>query len=72
MFGENKTVADNIMAPRGKTHDVHVALSFHRARESTSDKIANFLRMNVMVNPADVLTKHWSHHDIWPALKPIL
>ena len=50
-------------------HKSHVALSFHRVRESIADKILNYLFLNRKVNPADVLTKHWSHHDIWPALK---
>ena len=23
-------------------------------------------------NPADVMSKHWAHNDVWPNLKPIL
>ena len=49
-----------------------MVLSFHRVKEVTSDKIENCLFVNGKVDPADVLTKHWAYHDIWPKLKPIL
>ena len=64
MFGDNKTVACNVMTPHGKVLKRHVALSFHRARESIAAKIANFLFVDGKINTADALNRHWDHHDV--------
>ena len=58
MFGDNKTVVDNSMMSHGKTHQRHVAFSFHRAREKIAVNIVNYLFINGKVNPDDILTKH--------------
>ena len=42
MFGENKSVVDSNMTPNGKIHKLHIALSFHRVRESISSEIVNY------------------------------
>ena len=60
------------MTPHGKIHKMHAALSFHRLRESTCAKNFNCLFIDGKSNLVDVLTKHWSHNNAWPALKPIL
>ena len=72
MFGDNKSVVDSSMTPNGKLHKRHIALSFHRVRESIAAGIVNYLFIDGKHNPADALSKHWAHNDIWPTLKPIL
>ena len=72
MFGDKNAVVDSFMIPNSKAHEKHVALSFHRVRESIAVKIVNYLFVDRKNNPDDVLTKHWDHHDIWYTLKPIL
>ena len=66
MFGSNKTVADNSITSHGKIYKRHVALSFHRSREEVSSKIVSYFFVEGKINSADVLTKYWAHHDIWP------
>ena len=72
MFGDNRSVVDSSMTPHGKTHKRHMALSFHRVRESVAAKIVSYHFVDGKNNPADILSKHWAHNDIWPLLKPIL
>ena len=60
------------MTPHGKIHKRHVALSFHRVREAIAAKIISYHFIDGKDNPADVLSKHWAHNDIWPLLKAIL
>ena len=43
IFADNKIVVDCIMAPNGKIHKHHVALSFHRVKESIAVEIVNCL-----------------------------
>ena len=66
MFGDNKTIVDNIMTRHGKTHKRHVELSFHCSRDETAVKIVKYFFINGKINPADLLTKHWARHNIWP------
>ena len=56
----------------GNTHKRHVALSFHRVRESIAAKIISYHFIEGKYNPADVMSKHWAHNDAWPLLKPIV
>ena len=72
MFGDNKSAVDSSMTPHGKIHKRHVALSFHRVREAIAAKIASYHFIDGKDNPADALSKHWAHNDIWPLLKAIL
>ena len=71
MFGDNKSVVDSSMTPHGKINKTHVALYFYRVRESIYAKILNYPFIDGKNNPADVLTKHWDHHNSWPTLNPI-
>ena len=70
MFGDNGSVFNISMTPFGKIHKRHVALSFHRVREAIAAKIISYQFINGKINPADILSKHWSHHNVWPILKP--
>ena len=65
MFGDNKSVVDSSMTPHGKIHKRHVALSFHRVREAIAANIINYQFIDGKINPADVLSKHWGHTDVW-------
>ena len=72
MFGDNDSVVNSSMTPFGKIHKRHVALSFHRVREAIAAKIISYQFINGKINPADILSKHWAHHNVWPTLKPLL
>ena len=72
MFGDNKSVVDSSMNLHGKIHKRHVALSFYRVRESIAAKIVSYHFIDGKDNPADILSKHWAHNDIWPLPKAIL
>ena len=61
----------SIVNPHCKKHERHVVLSFYRVRESITAKIVKYLFIDGTNNLADVLTKYWARHDIWPTLKPI-
>ena len=60
------------MTPNGKIHKRHIALSFHRVRESIAAGIVTYQFIDVKHNLEDVLNKHWAHNYIWATLKPIL
>jgi hypothetical protein len=72
VFGDNDSVVNSSMTPFGKIHKRHVALSFHRGREAIAAKIVSYQFINGKINPADILSKHWDHHNVWPTLKPLL
>ena len=72
MFGDNKSIVDSSTVPHFKLHKRHTALSFHRVREAIAAKIIAFYHINGDKNPADILSKHWGHSQIWPLLKPLL
>ena len=72
MFGDNKSVVDLSVTPHAKIHKRHVALSFHRVRESIAAKIVGYYFISGDNNPEDMLSKHWSHAKIWKLLQPLL
>jgi hypothetical protein len=72
MFGDNKSVVDSGSQPHAKLTKRHNALSFHRIREAMASGMLAFYHMDGKDNPADVLSKHWSHNKIWPLLRPLL
>ena len=72
MFGDNKTVVDSSSRPHARLHKRHTALSFHRVREAIASKILDFYHISGQINPADILSKHWGHRQIWKMLKPLL
>ena len=59
MFGDNKSALDRSINPHGNIYERHVALSFHRVRESIAAKIINYLFIDGKRKPADMMTKHW-------------
>ena len=72
MFGDNNSVVNSSSRPHSKLHKRHTALSFHRVREAIASKMLTFIHIPGMANPADILSKHWSNHKIWPMLQPLL
>ena len=72
MFGDNKSVVDSSSIPQSKLHKCHTALSFHRVRKAIAAKIVLFTHLPGKKNPADILSKHWSYHNIWKMLQPLL
>ena len=72
MFGDNKSVVDSSNRPHGKLHKRHTALSFHRVREAIASKMLCFTFIKGNINPADILSKHWSSHKVWSMLQPLL
>ena len=72
MFGDNKSVVDSSNRPHAKLHKRHTALSFHRVREAIASKMLIFTFIPGSINPADILSKHWANHKVWPMLQPLL
>ena len=72
MFGDNKSVVDSTSRPHAKLHKRHTALSFHRVREAIASKMLCFTFIHGNINPADILSKHWSNHKVWPMLQTLL
>ena len=72
MFGNNKSVVDSSSLPHSKLHKRHTALSFHRVHEALAAGIILFTHIGSTINPADILSKHWSHANVWPMLQDLL
>ncbi len=72
MFGDNKTVVESSIRPHAKLHKRHMALSFHRVREAIAAKIIAFYHIEGVLNPADVLSKHWGYQQVRSLLLPLL
>ena len=72
LFGDNKSVMDFSSIPYAKLHKRHTALSFHRVREMIASNNLVFTFIPGTINPADILSKHWGYHQVWPMLKTLL
>ena len=48
------------------------ALSYHRVCEAIVAKILEFFHIPGEENPADIVSKHWSHNKVWHVLQPLL
>ena len=73
MFGDNESVTDSASKPHAKLHKRHNMLSFHRVREAISKRVCSFHHIPGEFNPADVLSKHWGHSQVWHhLLRPLL
>ena len=72
MFGDNESVVKSSTGIYAKLHKRHNALSFHQVREAIASKYVDFIFINGKDNPADILSKHWSHGTVYPLLRPIL
>jgi hypothetical protein len=72
MFTDNQSVFINASLPHSPLKKRHQALSYHRVREAIAAKIINLFKIHGPKNPADILSKHWGHADVWNTLRPIL
>ena len=72
MFGDNKSVVDSSTIPHHKLHKRHNQLSFHRVREAIASGMITFIHIDGVTNPADILSKHWGHDQVWKVLQPLL
>ena len=72
MFGDNESVVNSSSIPHAKLHKRHTALSFHRVREAVASKYVKFIFLSGDLNPADILSKHWSYASIWRRLQCLL
>ena len=72
MFGDNESVVNSSSKPHAKLHKRHNALSFHRVREAVAARLVSFNYLPGSSNPADILSKHWSHAHIQDRLRLIL
>ena len=72
MFGDNKTVVDSGSLPHAKLHKRHTMLSYHRVCEAIASGMVKFFHIPGEINPADILSKHWGHQQIWKQLQPLL
>ena len=64
MFGENKSAVNSSMNPQGKSNKRNIALSSQRLREAIAAKIISYHFINGKINPADILSKHWTLHCV--------
>jgi len=69
MFGDNESVVTTATVPASKLSKRHVALSYHRTRESMAAGITQFHYTKGDTNPADILTKHWDMPSVWTQLR---
>lgn len=72
VFGDNKSVVTSSTLPQSKLSKRHIALAYHRVREAVASKMLSFTHLPGVSNPADILSKHWSNHKIWPMFQPLL
>ena len=72
MFGDNESVVNSSTIPFSKLHKRHTALSFHKVRETIASKMLSFHHIPGVINPPDILSKHWGYSQIWDVLRPIL
>ncbi len=72
MFGDNQSVVTSSTIPSSVLNKRSSALCYHRVREAIAAKILRFHHISGKKNPADVLSKHWNHVDVWPQLGPLM
>jgi hypothetical protein len=72
MFGDNKSVVDSSMRFDAKLHKQNTVLSFHKVREAIAARMIVFTHIPGVINPADILSKHWEYAALWKLLRPLL
>jgi hypothetical protein len=68
----NLAVVKSSTLPEAKLHKRHTLLSLHRVREAIATGIIYFIHIDGQIIPADILSKHWGHAQVWENLKPLL
>ena len=72
MFGDNQSVITSSTLPHSKLSKHHNILSYHRVCEAIAAGILKFYKIDGAKNPADILSKHIGHVQMWPLVKPLL
>ena len=72
VFGDNESVVKSGTQVHAKLHKRHNMLLFHFVREAIAAGYVAFTHIPGSINPADILSKHWGHSDVWPILKSLL
>ena len=72
MFGDNESVVTSSTVPHLSLNKRWMALSCHRVREAIASGMLSFWHVPGAENAADVLSKHWSHHEVSDVLIPML
>ena len=72
MFGDNESVVNSATNLYAKLHKRHTVLAFHCIREAIASGYIVFTFIPGKINPADILSKHWTYRAIWPMLKALL
>ena len=70
-FCDNQSVV-KIAHPDSLLHKRHNALAHHRVREACAAGVMALYPIPGTQNPADILSKHWGHAQIWDLLQPLL
>ena len=71
-FGDNESVVKSGTMPHSALSKCHHALAYHYTREAIASKMVSFHHIHGDINPADVLSKHWGHSQVYPTLRPLL
>ena len=72
LFGDNESVVKSGSIPDSRLAKRHLGLSYHFTREAIASEMVSFHHIPGQINPADVLSKHWAHSQIWTALQPMM
>ena len=72
MLRDNESVDNSASIPHAKLRKQHMALSFHRVRESITVGVIIFQFLVGNDNPADIISKYWGYQQVWKILQPIL
>ena len=72
MFGDNQSVVTQSTIPHSRLGTRACALAYHRVREAIAAGFLKFFYMKGSNNPADMLSKHWGHPQVWPMVKVLL
>ena len=72
LFGDNESVVKSGTIPHSMLSKRHHALAYHYTREAVASGMVEFHHIGGDINPADVLSKHWGHSQVYPMLRPLL
>ena len=72
LFGDNESVVTSSTIPHSMLSKRHHGLSYHYVREAVASRMVEFHHIPGTLNPADILSKHWGHSQIYPMLRPIM
>ena len=72
LFGDNESVVTSSTVPHSMLSKRHHGLSYHYVREAVASRMVEFHHIPGVINPADILSKHWGHSQIYPTLRPIM